>query len=133
MDFVNQIKKLKDLTKSPKVRELCENYLNGGIKLDPESFFNSVNEEDSNFSDNIKDHVNAIKNEQVEISRRSAQSLMEHWEGMKDLKTSNSGTFISNKSDELLNESILNKIEDLSLVDGSASYFRKLINIRFCY
>jgi hypothetical protein len=48
MDFINQIKKLKDLTKSPEVKELCESYLNGDNKLDPESFFTQVNEENSN-------------------------------------------------------------------------------------
>ncbi len=129
MDFVNQIKKLKDLTKSPKVRELCENYLNGGIKLDPESFFNDVNEEDSNFSGNIKEHVDAIKNEQAEISRRSAQSLMESWGGIKELRSENSGTFISNTPNQSLNESIINKLEDLSLVDGSAKSFKEVQKI----
>lgn len=125
MDFVNQIKKLKDLTKSPKVRELCESYLNGGIKLDPESFFHNVNEEDSNFSNNIKEHVDAIKNEQNEISRRSAQSLMENWGGIKDQGMNNSGTFISNKIDSSLNESIIERLEDLSLTDRSTKSFRE--------
>jgi hypothetical protein len=125
MDFVNQIKKLKDLTKSPKVRELCESYLNGGMKLDPESFFNQINEEDSNFSDNIKEHVDAIKNEQAEISRRSAQQLMEHWEGVKNLSLDNSGTFLNNKPSNSLNESLVEKLEDLSLVDGSVKSFRE--------
>jgi hypothetical protein len=125
MDFVNQIKKLKDLTKSPKVRELCENYLNGGIKLDPESFFNTINEEDSNFSDNIKEHVDAIKNEQNEISRRAAQSLMEHWGGIEKSTVDNSGTFIKETPNNSLNESIIDKLEDLSLVDGNARSFRE--------
>jgi polyphosphate kinase len=29
MDFVTQVKKLKDMTKSPKVKELCEGFLTG--------------------------------------------------------------------------------------------------------
>ena len=126
MDFVNQIKKLKDLTKSPKVRELCESYLNGGMKMDPESFFNNINEEDSNFSDNIKEHVDAIKNEQNEISRRSAQSLMESWGGIKNTSLGNSGTFITNNPSNSLNESLIDQLDDLSLVDGSARSFREL-------
>ena len=126
MDFVNQIKKLKDLTKSPKVRELCESYLNGGMKTDPESFFNNINEEDSNFSDNIKEHVDAIKNEQSEISRRSAQSLMESWGGLKNTGSGNSGTFISNNPSNSLNESLIDQLDDLSLVDGSARSFREI-------
>ena len=126
MDFVNQIKKLKDLTKSPKVRELCESYLNGGMKTDPESFFNNINEEDSNFSDNIKEHVDAIKNEQSEISRRSAQSLMESWGGLKNTGLGNSGTFITNNPSNSLNESIIDQLDDLSLVDGSARSFREI-------
>jgi hypothetical protein len=130
MDFVNQIKKLKDLTKSPKVRELCENYLNGGIKLDPESFFNTLNEEDSNFSNNIKEHVDAIKNEQNEISRRSAQSLMESWEGIKEKNLGNSGTFISSKMENSINESIMDKLEDLSLLDGSTKSFKEAQKIK---
>jgi len=130
MDFVNQIKKLKDLTKSPKVRELCENYLNGGIKLDPESFFNTLNEEDPNFSNNIKEHVDAIKNEQNEISRRSAQSLMESWEGIKEKNIGNSGTFITNKMENSINESIMDKLEDLSLLDGSTKSFKEAQKIK---
>ena len=126
MDFVNQIKKLKDLTKSPKVRELCESYLNGGMKTDPESFFNNINEEDSNFYDNIKEHVDAIKNEQSEISRRSAQSLMESWGGLKNTGLGNSGTFITNNPSNSLNESLIDQLDDLSLVDGSARSFREI-------
>jgi hypothetical protein len=125
MDFINQIKKLKDLTKSPEVRELCESYLNGGVKLDPESFFNSINEGDSNFSDGIKEHVDAIKNEQSEISRRAAQSLMESWDGLKSNTVENSGTFISNKYDNSINESLAQKLSDLSLIDGSARSFKE--------
>ncbi len=125
MDFINQIKKLKDLTKSPKVRELCESYLNGGIELDPESFFNNLNEEDSNFSDTIKDHMDAIRKEQSEISIRSAQSLMESWEGLKNKSLENSGTFIQNKPNNTLNESVSKKIEEFSLIDGSSKSFRE--------
>jgi hypothetical protein len=123
MDFIDQIKKLKDLTKSPKVRELCESYLNGGIQLDPESFFSNLNEEDSNFSDTIKDHIEAIRKEQSQISTRSAQSLMESWEGIKSKSSENSGTFIQNKPNNSLNESIYNKIEEFSLIDGSSKSF----------
>ena len=123
MDFINQIKKLKDLTKSPEVRELCESYLNGGIKLDPESFFLQINEGNSNFSDNMQSHVDAIKNEEKEISRRAAQSLMESWGGLKESKIETSGTFINNKKDTRLDESVMEKISDLSIKDGSARSF----------
>ena len=124
MDFINQIKKLKDLTKSPEVKELCESYLNGDNKLDPESFFTQVNEENSNFSESIKGHVDAIKNEQSEISKRAAQSLMESWDGLKKPSIENSGTFITNKTDNSINESLIDKLSDLSLIDGNAKSFK---------
>lgn len=123
MDFINQIKKLKDLTKSPEVRELCESYLNGGIKLDPESFFLQVNEGNSNFSDTMQSHVDAIKNEENEISKRAAQFLMESWDGLKNPKIETSGTFLDNKKDNRLNESLMEKISDLSIKDESARSF----------
>jgi hypothetical protein len=123
MDFVNQIKKLKDLTKSPKVKELCESYLSGGIKLDPESFFNSINEGDSNFSDNMKEHFDAIRNEQSEIAKRTAQTLMENWGGLKKNTSENSGSFLNEKEDSRLNESLKDRLEDLSLIDGNTKSF----------
>jgi hypothetical protein len=126
MDFINQIKKLRDLTKSPEVRELCENYLNGGIKLNPESFFNQIIEKDSNFSDNMQGHIDAIKNEQNEISRKAAQSLLESWGGLKPSKVDNSGTFIPNNLNNSLNESVSEMISDLSLKDGNAKSFSEL-------
>ena len=48
MDFINQVKKLKELTKSPDVRQICESYLNGSSEMSESQVLAALNEQASN-------------------------------------------------------------------------------------
>jgi uncharacterized phage-associated protein len=49
---------------------------------------------------------------------------MESWDGLKKSSIENSGTFITNKTDNSINESLIDKLSDLSLIDGNAKSFK---------
>ena len=103
MDFINQVKKLKDITKSSEVKALCENFLNGG-SVSKEQLFESLENHDISIdpTNKVQSHVEAIRNEEIEASRRVAESLMESWGGINNNKSlDNAGAYVS------LNEAVM--------------------------
>ena len=94
MEFLNQVKKLKNITKSSEVKALCENFINGG-SVSKDLLIESL--ENHNISDDtenkIQTHFDAIRNEEMEASRKVADSIMESWGGINNNKTlGNSGS-----------------------------------------
>ncbi len=111
MEFLNQVKKLKDITKSAEVKALCENFLNGG-SVSKELLIESL--EDHNISNdtvnNVQSHVDAIRNEEMEASRRVAESIMESWGGINNNKSlGNSGSYGSLNEAEMTDPAAVEK------------------------
>jgi len=90
MEFINQVKKLKDQTQSKEIKDLCESYLSGNLNVSKEQFQNMINEGQSSPSG----HKNVARNEEMEASKRIAQSLMESWDGLDKRNTfGNAGSY----------------------------------------
>jgi hypothetical protein len=129
MEFVNQVKKLKDTTKSAEVKALCENFLNGG-SVSKEQLMESLdNHNISNESvSNVQNHVNAIRNEEMEASKKAAQSLMESWNiSNRGSSLGNSGSYnsLNESSDKNTGSEFLEDLEKMSSLDKSSQEFLK--------
>jgi hypothetical protein len=126
MEFINQVKKLKDQTKSPEVRQICEEYLSGNSGISKEYVQSMMNENLVSDSvhdlDPVSNYREAIKKQENSISRRIADSLMESWDGLGRSNSNNSGTYIpvNEKKD---NSDILEKISSFSGVDSASGSF----------
>ena len=129
MDFINQVKKVKEITKSPEVKALCESFLSGG-SVSKEKLVVLINEHNvsmdlDNSGNNIENHMDLIKREQSEISKKAATSLMESWGGLgKSTSGSNTGSYSDkpkeNKNDE---DSLYESISNLESSDLAAKSF----------
>jgi hypothetical protein len=111
MDFINQVKKLKEVTKSPEVRTLCESFLNGG-SVSESDLVKSINEHNitPDFVSNTQNHLDMIRKEEAELSKKNAAALMESWGGLKNASLNNAGSYISRKEEK----------EDRSLLESLA-------------
>ena len=97
MDFIDQVKKVKEITKSPEVKALCESFLSGG-SVSKENLTVLISEHNAsldldNAGNNIQNHMDLIKREESEISKKAAASLMESWGGLGKSTSSNSGSY----------------------------------------
>lgn len=129
MDFINQVKKVKETTKSPEVKALCESFLSGG-SVSKEKLVVLISEHNvamdlDNSGNNIQNHMDLIKREESEISKKAASSLMESWGGLgKSTSGSNTGSYSDkpkeNKNDE---NSLYESISNLESSDGAAKSF----------
>ena len=129
MDFINQVKKVKEITKSPEVKALCESFLSGG-SVSKEKLVVLISEHNAsmdldNSGNNIQNHMDLIKREESEISKKAASSLMESWGGLgKSTSGSNTGSYSSkpkeNKNDE---DSLYESISNLESSDSAAKSF----------
>lgn len=111
MDFINQVKKLKDITKSPEVKALCENFLNGG-SVSKEQLFESLESHDISIdtTSKVQSHVEAIRSEEIEASKRVAESLMESWGGLNNNKSlGNAGSYMSLNEAEMTDPKAIEK------------------------
>jgi hypothetical protein len=126
MDFINQVKKLKELTKSPEVRQICESYLNGSSEMSENQVLAALNEQASNVeaTPELKNHWESIKSEQMEASKKAASSLMESWGGLKSNPSlNNSGSYLDNEKKEDTSNSLLESLNNLASNDDSAKSF----------
>jgi hypothetical protein len=128
MDFINQVKKLKEVTKSPEVKSLCESFLRGE-SVSKDQLIASINEHNNsemtqNESPSIVNHIEAIRKEEAEVSKRAAEALMESWSGLGKNTSSNSGSYLpGNEMDDAKSEKLLESISSLEDKDGSAISF----------
>jgi len=121
MDFINQVKKLKELTKSPEVKSLCEGFLNGE-SVSKDELIASINEHNNsgaiqNDVPNVVNHIEAIRKEESEVSKRTAAALMESWGGLGSRTSSNSGSYVNKKEQE--EKKSENLFESISKLDTS--------------
>ena len=122
MDFINQVKKLKELTKSPEVKSLCESFLNGE-SVSKDELIASINEHNNsgttqNDIPNVINHIEAIRKEENEVSKRSAAALMESWGGLGSRTSSNSGSYADRKEqEEKKSEDLFESISKLDTAD----------------
>jgi hypothetical protein len=129
MDFINQVKKVKEITKSPEVKALCESFLSGD-SVSKEKLVVLISEHNTsmdldNSGNNIHNHMDLIKREESEISKKAANSLMESWTGLgKSTSGSNSGSY-SDKPKQNKNEedSLYENISNLESSDLVAKSF----------
>jgi hypothetical protein len=123
MDFINQVKKLKDLTKSPEVKQICESYLSGSTNFSKDQVLAAINEHASaENTPELKSHWDAIKNEQLEASKRAAAALMESWNTNK--RTSfNSGSYSEQENKKEDNTALLESLSSLASKDDNAKSF----------
>lgn len=128
MDFINQVKKLKDLTKSPEVRQICEKYLNGSNEVSKEQIETVLNEQ---ATPEIKSHWDAITQEQLQASKKAAQALMESWNGYKR-SSSNSGSYIDRTEDRSKEASsaLLENLNSISSEDENVKSFVEAQNLK---
>lgn len=126
MDFINQVKKLKELTKSPEVRQICESYLNGSSEMSESQVLAALNEQASNIeaTPELKNHWESIKSEQMGASKKAASSLMESWGGLKaNTSLNNAGSYLDNEKKEDTSNSLLESLNNLASNDDSAKSF----------
>ena len=128
MEFINQVKQLKDQTNSPEVRQICENYLNGGSKVAKEIVASLLNESSSALNENevrtpVQNYREAAKNEELQVAKRMADSLMESWGGISKPTSNNAGAYLSTKKEEVNNAPILESLSNLTSKDASANSF----------
>ena len=126
MDFINQVKKLKDLTKSPEVRQICENYLNGGSEMTEAQVLSALNEQASvkETMPELSNHWDSIKNEQMEASKKAASALMESWGGMNTRSSlNNAGAYISKPAEKETDSSLLESLKEIASSDKNAESF----------
>lgn len=128
MDFINQVKKLKDLTKSPEVRQICEKYLNGSNEVSKEQIETVLNEQ---ATPEIKSHWDAITQEQLQASKKAAQALMESWNGY-NRSSSNSGSYIDRTEDRSKEASsaLLENLNSISSKDENVKSFVEAQNLK---
>ena len=113
MDFINQVKKLKELTKSPEVRQICESYLSGSTEMSETQVLAALNEQASNVeaTPELKNHWESIKSEQMEASKKVASSLMESWKGLKtNASLNNSGSYLDKEEKKDTSNSLLESL-----------------------
>jgi hypothetical protein len=127
MDFINQVKKLKELTKSPEVRQICESYLNGSTQMTETQVLAALNEQASNTeaTPELKNHWDSIKSEQMDASKKAASALMESWRGLKaNASLNNAGSYLDKEDNkEETSTSLLESLNNLASDDNSAKSF----------
>lgn len=135
MEFINQVKKLKETTKSPEVKALCESFLSGqevpeNLLIEKINEHNNLEMNQNSPENSIRSHADSIKREESEISKKAAQALMESWGGLKKTGSSNSGSYDSINEGLDDTSDFVKKISDLSESDSSAKSFVKSQGVR---
>ena len=126
MDFINQVKKLKELTKSPEVKQICESYLNGNSAMTENQVLAALNEQASvqEAMPELKNHWDSIKQEQMDASKKAAAALMESWGGFKaHTSLNNAGAYLSTDNHVEEEKSLLESLNAIETNDANAKSF----------
>ena len=132
MDLLTQLKTLRDTTKSPEVRSICESNIqklqNGETVENVNSLFESANSVEAPVSVE-KDPYSVIRDQELERSKNVAQRLMESWGGLNSFKPQTSaGTYVDGLKPEAKKDDYSAINESLSALaekDPSAASFIK--------
>ena len=126
MNLIDKIKQLRDITKSPEVKQICENFLSGTSleKNDHDKLMESVNEMNSSVETDVnlsqQDLIGALRQGEIEKSKSAATKLMENWGGLDslgraykkaDVYGSYKDGFEQNKKEESNPEEVLSLLE----------------------
>ena len=114
MDFTEKVKRLKETTTSPEVRSLCENFLNNSFnRQDLIESLDQMRNQDGDLGNFLRESVDLhseMRNREMEVSKRIANSLMESSWGSN--RGSNAGTWVTpdraaiSENQNSLNESL---------------------------
>jgi hypothetical protein len=112
MEFIDKVKRLKETTKSPEVRSLCEGFLSGastqGDLLENIGFVSEVSSLSKTLTERT-DIYSEMREKEVIASKKLSETLMESWKPASG--SQNSGTWQNaeaknNSSESALNESL---------------------------
>lgn len=136
MDLLNQLKALRDTTKSPEVRSICESHINliesGNFSdLNEKQILESVQNLDNSVQQNSDPHQ-AIRLQELDRSKAAAQKIMESWGGIGRSSSINAGSYSEPITpDNSLNEMISESLSHAAEKDPSARAFvnsQKVLN-----
>ena len=131
MDLINKLQTLKESTQSREVKDLCEAYINE-LKNGNDTITESkISEEIESKIENKISPMEALRREEMDLSRSRAQAISESWGGLGNkLSNKNAGSYVDGVKDEvakttekqtLLNESL----ESMAKFDPSVASFVK--------
>jgi len=132
MNLIDKIKQLRDVTKSPEVKEICENFLSGNsipVK-DHDMLMESVKEMESPAQPQVSsqhDLLSALRQGEIDKSKGFASKLMESWGGLDHsgraykqagVYGSYKDGFDKNKKEDQKPEEVLSLLESHSETDA---------------
>lgn len=134
MDFITQVKKVREITKSPRVKELCENFLNGG-GISKDELIAAINDQNTTLPETQtisgdKNYQQMKLKEEGEISKRLANQLMESWAGLNTSTPSNSGTWIKQKESGEQEKMLVESLNSLAHIDPATQAFVEAQELR---
>lgn len=126
MDLLNQLKTLRDTTKSPEVRSICESHIqkiqSGEVSnLNEAEILESVQNADITAESNP---LEMLRSQELDRSKAAAQRLMESWGGLGRTNLNNSGSYEDGRKEkEVEVDNISESFKDLAGSDASAKAF----------
>ena len=122
MNLPDQLKALRDNTKSPEVKSICESALSdlkNGKAVNETSILESVkNIEDMGTSINEINPLETLRTQELERSKAAANRLMESWGGLDKYKSKTAGSYSDGKQEDS-KEEVGNISESISAVAGN--------------
>lgn len=131
MDLINKLQTLKESTQSREVKDLCEAYINelkNGNNTITEA---KISETIESKIENKISPMEALRKEEMDLSRSRAQAISESWGGLGNkLTNKNSGSYVDGAKDEVAKptekQGLLNEaLEGMAKFDPSAASFVK--------
>jgi len=132
MEFINQVKELRDKTKSSEIRRICENYLSGNSSVS-DSVISLIIKENLSVEDPKEKYREIIKTQEIEASRKMAQSLMENWDSSfgNSKPSSSYGAYQDNsKKEETGERALYENLSSLNTNDERTKSFIELQEVK---
>ena len=131
MDLINKLQTLKESTQSREVKDLCEAYINE-LKNGNDTITEAkISEAIESKIENKISPMEALRREEMDLSRSRAQAISESWGGLGNkLTNKNSGSYVDGAKDEVAKptqkQGLLNEaLESMAQFDPSAASFVK--------